>query len=235
MPCYNIAGLTVSYDAAYPTLKHNSEKYICAPDPEAVPISVSPQEIAALREDSPLLTDDLREYMLMGAKYYEYLISRSGMMLHASAVVVDGEAYLFSAPSGTGKSTHTQLWLKRFPDAYILNDDKPALFLSDSRVYAAGTPFSGKYDISVNESVPLCAIAFLARSTDNRIERIPSNRALFELLNQTMRPASVELYETLLGNIASILEKTPIYRLHCNMDVQAADVAFAAMRKGEKS
>ena len=235
MPCYNIAGLPVCYDAAYPTLQKHSEKYVCAPTPDAVPFSVSPDEIAALRPTTPLLTDDLREYMLMGKAFYEYLISRGGMMLHASAVVADGEAYLFSAPSGTGKSTHTELWLQRYPQSYILNDDKPALYLLDDRVYAAGTPFSGKYDISVNQSVPLRAIAFLARSDENRIEPIPDRRALYELLNQTTRPEDVSLFGKLLQNIEAILNRTPIYKLFCNMDVEAADVAYETMRKGEKS
>ena len=235
MPCYSIAGMTVCYDAAYPTLQKHSERYLCDPVQDAVPFSVSDAEIAALRPQTPLLTDDLREYMLMGKAFYEYLISRGGMMLHASAVVVDGEAYLFSAPSGTGKSTHTALWLRRFPGAYILNDDKPALYFSEGRVYAAGTPFSGKYDISVNHSVPLRAIAFIARSADNRIEQIPDRRALYELLNQTSRPEDVGLYAKLLQNAGKILEQTPIYKLHCNMNLEAAEVAYEEMRKGEKS
>lgn len=235
MPCYNIAGLTVRYDATYPTLQKHSEQYRCDPTPDAVSFHVPFEEIVALREHTPLLTDDLREYMLMGKAFYEYLITRGGMMLHASAVVVDGEAYLFSAPSGTGKSTHTGLWLRRFPGAYILNDDKPALYLSDGCVYAAGTPFSGKFDISVNHAVPLRAIAFLARSDDNRIETIPDKRALYELLNQTSRPADVGLYAKLLQNVAAILERTPICKLYCNMDLQAAEVAYEGMRKGEKA
>lgn len=233
MSFYNIAGFPVCYDAQFPTLRKHSEKYLCDPTPDAVSFSVSPDEIAAIRESTPLLDDDLREYMLMGKAFYDHLISRGGMMLHASAVVAQGEAYLFSAPSGTGKSTHTALWLRRFPGSFILNDDKPALFLSDGRIYAAGTPFSGKFDISVNRSVPLRAIAFLARSETNHIERISERQALFEMLNQTIRPSDLELYQKLLQNTAQILSGVPIYKLYCNMEEEAADIAFAAMRKGE--
>ncbi len=233
MAFYNIAGFSVAYDAAFPTLKKHSEQYLCAPTDDAVAFSVSDDDIAAIRDGTPLLTDDLREYMIMGRLFYEYLISRGGMMLHASAVVVDGEAFLFSAPSGTGKSTHTSLWLRRFPGAYILNDDKPALLCDDSRVYAAGTPFSGKFDVSVNRVVPLRAIAFIERSETNRIERISEKRALYELLNQTVRPDDVGLFTQLLHNTAAILHMTPIYKLYCNMADEAADVAYQTMRKGD--
>lgn len=233
MDYYNIAGIPVCFHAQYPTLQRHSEQYRCAPTDDAVPFSVLPEEIAAIRERTALLTDDLREYMIMGERFYSFLISRGGMMLHASAVVKDGEAFLFSAPSGTGKSTHTSLWLQHFPGAYILNDDKPAILLSDGKVYAAGTPFSGKFNISVNRTVPLRAIAFLRRSETNRIERLSGRQALFEILNQTVRPSDVERYSMLLQNTSQILSKTPIYQLYCNMDVQAAEVAYAGMRKGE--
>lgn len=234
MAFYSIAGIPVCYDAMYPTLQRNSEKYRCDAVSNAVRLSVSASEIESWRDSTPLLTDDLREYMLMGKAFYDHLITRGGMMLHASAVVVDNAAYLFSAPSGTGKSTHTSLWLRRFPDAFILNDDKPALFFMGERVYAAGTPFSGKYDISANRIVPLQAIAFIERSDTNRIESIGDKRALFELLNQTARPDSVELYSRLVQNTAAVIAKTPIYKLFCNMEEDAVSVSYEAMRKGEK-
>lgn len=234
MAFYRIADIPVCYDAAYPTLQKHSERYRCEPTTDAVSMRVLPEQIASIRDTTPLLTDDLREYMLMGKEFYEYLISQGGLMLHASAVVYEDAAYLFSAPSGTGKSTHTALWLRRFPGAYILNDDKPALYFSEGRAYAAGTPFSGKFDISVNRSVPLRAIAFIERSENNRIEPIDGQRALYEILNQTARPESLGLYTQLLQNTAAVLKTTPIYKLYCNMDEQAAVVAYEAMRKGER-
>lgn len=234
MASYSIAGLPVCYDAAYPMLQNRSEKYRCAASQDAFQLCVAQKEMEDLRALTPLLTDEQREYLLMGAAFYDYLITRGGMMLHASAVVVDHRAFLFSAPSGTGKSTHTSIWLRRFKDAYILNDDKPALYAQGDVVYAAGTPFSGKDDLSVNRSVPVAAIAFIERSETNRIEPITKKRALYELLNQTGRPESVALYQKLLQNVGAILARIPIYKLYCNMEDAAADVSYAAMRKGEK-
>ena len=82
--------------------------------------------------------------MWVGEAFYARLLQYDGMLLHASCVEKDGKAYLFSAKSGTGKSTHTHLWLRAFPDSRIINDDKPAVRRMDGTFYACGTPFSGK-------------------------------------------------------------------------------------------
>lgn len=233
MDFYRIADLPVCYHAFYPMLRTRSQKYVTAPSDDAVLLSVTPAQIESIRDRTPLLDDDMREYMLMGKYYYEMLITHDGMMLHASAVVVDNRAFLFSAPSGTGKSTHTSLWLKLFGErAYILNDDKPAIRIMDGCAYAYGTPFSGKYDISENRRVPIAGVAFIERSETNSIERMPSARAVFSLLNQTARPESPDLYARLLRNLDAVLQCVPVYTLHCNMDIEAAAVSYDAMLKG---
>ena len=233
MQHYTIADLSVCYDAAYPTLQTRSVKYASPPEKIVSPLSATAAEIEKMRDDTPLLDDDLREYMIMGRKFYELLIEHDGMMLHASAVVVDDRAYLFSAPSGTGKSTHTALWLKQFgARAYILNDDKPAIRVTDGTAYAFGTPFSGKYDLSENRRVPIAGIAFIERSETNTIDVMPQKRAIFELLNQTVRPRSTDLYARLLHNLDAILRCTPVYTLRCNMQDEAALVSYETMRKG---
>ena len=91
---------------------------------------------------------DSSEYTWFGYRFYCELIHHSGFFLHASAVSLDNRAYLFSADSGTGKSTHTGLWLEYFGKgrAFLINDDKPALRKGDSGYLACGTPFSGKHD-----------------------------------------------------------------------------------------
>ena len=90
----------------------------------------------------------------------------NGCVLHSSSVVIDNEAYLFSAPSGTGKSTHASLWVKYLTEKepYILNDDNPAIRIINGNIYAYGTPFSGKHDISVNQKAKLQGICFLKQS-----------------------------------------------------------------------
>ena len=165
--------------------------------------------------------------------FYSGLLKYQGLMMHSSAVVVDGKAYLFSAVSGTGKSTHTRLWLTQFGEgAYILNDDKPALRLIDGVWYACGTPWSGKHDLSRPECVPLQGIAMLSRSQTNHIEPYSGAAAVFALLEQTLRldQKRAELLELL----DKLVIQVPIWKLHCNMDPEAAVVAFNAMSGAEK-
>ena len=234
MPTYQIADVRVRYSPQYDMSRLRSEKYRCDDDGQAPRLNAHVENARLLREECPHLTPEECEYMEIGREFYCLLLLREGMMLHASAVVVDGFAYLFSAPSGTGKSTHTSLWLRQFGErAYLLNDDKPALRALPDGVFAYGTPFSGKHDLSVNARVPVRGIAFLERSEDNRIERIRGRDALFALLNQTVRPHDVSLYTRLLQVIQSVTQTVPIYRLYCNMDPQAAELSYEAMKRGE--
>lgn len=230
---YEIAGLPVCFDAKYPTLLRNSAKYKKDMVIDPVAIYISPEEMNALEADSPHLSADQREYMLFGKSFYHYLITQNGLMLHASAVVVDNEAYLFSAPSGTGKSTHTSLWLEYFGSrSYILNDDKPAIRIFPDGIYAYGTPFSGKYDISVNQKVPLKGIAFVERSASNSIVRQTPQQALYSILNQTTRPANIPLYTKLLSSVGELIARIPVYTLQCNISREAVLVSYEEMRKG---
>ena len=233
MPTYRIADLLVRYEPEYPMLRARSEKYRAPQDPSAKEIGKDKEAITVLHQNYPTLTLEECEYMQLGKEFFYLLLLHGGMMLHASAVVVDGAAYLFSAPSGTGKSTHTALWLKKFgEDAYLLNDDKPALRVFEDGIYAYGAPFSGKYDLSVNERVPVRGIAFIERSETNRIERKDSKEALYALLNQTVRPRELPLYTRLLQTVQKVTQEVPIYTLYCNMAPQAADLSYETMRKG---
>ena len=167
--------------------------------------------------------------MLSSLKFSVELIKRSGLVLHASAVVKDGMAYLFSAPSGTGKSTHAGLWLKLFDDARILNDDKPAIRLLEDGIFAYGTPWSGKHDLSLNERARLGGIAFLERAKEDSIERVAPAEAAKLILGATVRRLSRERMDELLDSVQRLACETPIYRLKCTADPNAARIASAAM------
>jgi len=232
MNLYSIADIIVGYDSKYNMLKKRSEPYRCdtVQCPELI-ISLDYNELEKSLPQYPLLDIESLEYMRVGAQFYTALIDNGGFLLHASAVVVDGVAYCFSAPSGTGKSTHTSLWLKEFADkgAFIINDDKPAIKLVDGVPMVYGTPFSGKYDISVNTSVPLKALCFIERSETNSIRRISPLNAVSLVLDQTLRPTEEKLMDKLLDNLETVVTKVPAYVLHCNISPEAAITAYREM------
>ena len=180
----------------------------------------------------PHLSMEDCEYLGTGFNFYYKLLEYEGMMIHASAVMMDGYAYLFAANPGTGKSTHTGLWQKVFGKdrAKILNDDKPAVRLIHDKVYAYGTPWSGKTDLNINTSVPLAGICILERGEQNQIERFAGANAIFELFKQTARPKDPKLAQLVLENLDKIMRRVPIWKLKCNMDPEAAMVSYEAMR-----
>ena len=223
-----VAGLTVSMDS-YGRIMEQAKPYQI--DTVENPDVIIHSEWEALKSKYPMLSDDDGEYLATGKSFYQQLLQFDGFMLHSSAVVVDGKAYLFTANSGTGKSTHTGLWLKQFGhQAYILNDDKPALRLIDGVWYAFGTPWSGKNDISVNTGVPVAGIAVVTRSENNEIEPFSGREAIFAIFNQTNRKTNTVAHRAkLLELMDQLLRAVPVWKLKCNMEPEAAIVAYEAM------
>ncbi len=230
--CYRIAGLRVQMDT-FGRTENQAVPYLSTPFEECdIEIRSNP---AAMRTWAPNLSEDDLEYMGTGSSFYRQLLDFDGMLLHSSAVMVDGKAYLFSAPSGTGKSTHTQLWLRAFGDrAKILNDDKPALRLEEGVWYAYGTPWSGKYDYSVNTKVPLAGICMLERGDGNKIAPYGGAKAVHDILAQTVRSADPAAMTKLLELLDKLVTTVPVWKLECNMDPEAAWVSYRAMSGKEE-
>lgn len=236
MPFYDIAQLRVEIiepkgrteKQAVPYLSKNQDESVKAD----IVINVDDSRVEAAIKEHPELNQGDWEYMLTGSDFYTDLIKFNGILLHSSCVVVDGVAYAFSADSGTGKSTHTQLWLKHFGDrAYILNDDKPAIRIIDGKPYACGTPWSGKYDYSTPAVVPLAGICFLSRSETNQIKKADTGKAIYNIFSQTVRRLGEARMNMLMDNLNEIFKLVPIYDLGCNMSDDAVLCSYNAMKK----
>lgn len=236
MSIYSIAGLTVNMKKPKGRTKKQAIPYLAENQSENqkidINIEVTEKRINDYVNAHPELDAGDWEYMLSGIDFYRNLIDYSGILLHSSCVVVDGYAYAFSADPGTGKSTHTDLWLKHFGErAYILNDDKPALRIIDGTVYACGTPWSGKYDYSVPKLVPLAGICFLQRSETNWIKKAETTKAVYNIFSQTSRKLSSEKMEKLFDVLEEIFSKVPIYDFGCNISDEAVSVSYNAMKQ----
>lgn len=173
------------------------------------------------------------EHMLLSKLFYEWLLTKGGMFLHSSALALDGEAYMFSADPGTGKSTHLKLWQQHFgfDKITVINDDKPFVLLKDGRFYACGSPWCGKELTQTNIQIPLKAVCFLEQSKQNEIERLRPKDAVMPLLAQTYLPADEKKQELAIGLADKLLNAVPFFRLRCNISDEAVRVAYQAMRQ----
>lgn len=187
-----------------------------------------------IKEGIPIrqFSDVYLETLAVYRKIADILLSCDTLLFHGSVVAVDREGYLFTAKSGTGKSTHTRLWREYFGErAIMVNDDKPLLHITDSGVTAYGTPWDGKHRLSKNIEVPLKGICILTRDTINHIEPVEPHSAYPLIVQQTNRSLTIEGMKKTLTLIDRMLTALPIYRLGCNMDIEAAKVAYEGMNR----
>ncbi len=184
----------------------------------------------------PLKTSDQYvETLALYRKLAERMIEWDVLLFHGSVIAVDGEAYLFTARSGTGKSTHTRLWREAFGErAVMINDDKPLLRVTEAGVTAFGTPWNGKHHLGGNLSAPLKALCVLTRDETNHIEAISAGDAFPVLFQQCYHPQALERMPRVLELLERLSRKVRLYRLGCNMDPEAATVSYQGMQEEER-
>ncbi len=168
------------------------------------------------------------EYMYTGASFHNRLATLGGGVLHSSSIAYNGQGIAFSAPSGTGKSTHTGLWKEVFGDAVeIINDDKPAIWFDGDQAMLCGTPWSGKTALNRNRTVPLRAIVFIERAEENAIRRLDTVDSMFHLTSQICRPYYDEaLGIQMLDFTERVQANVPVYCLTCNISHEAVMTVF---------
>ena len=164
-------------------------------------------------------------------KIAEIMPKYDTFMLHGSAIAVDGEGYLFTAKSGTGKSMHTKLWRELLGDrAVMVNDDKPFIRVSDNEARIYGTPYSGKEGLNTNISVPLKAVCVLERSKENRIRQVDLSDVYPVLIQQTYHPYDRAMFNRTLELLDRLSQFVRFYRLTCNKERESAEISYTAMK-----
>jgi hypothetical protein len=233
MNTYRIAELKLNMKVKGKILKGQSTRYLSDKSAIAdITIDIGDDYLEVKQKENSHLSIDECEYIWTGSEFYHKLLDFNGFMLHASAVAINNKAYLFSAKSGTGKSTHTELWQKHFGEdrAIIVNDDKPAIRFIDNQFYVYGTPWSGKSDKNHNIKVPLKAIVFIERSETNWINRIDSKQALKLIFDQTLRPKQLTKVDKLFTLVDELLKTIPIYKMGCNISEDAVRLAYETIK-----
>ena len=196
------------------------------------PISVSEEEVQREQPEDGSFPAEYLESLALYRKICGLLLPLDVVLFHCSALEMDGAAYLFTAPSGTGKSTHAALWRRTFGGRVkMINDDKPLLRReADGSWRVFGTPYGGKDNLQNNISQTVRDIVLLEQGREDRITPMAARDAYPRLLAQTYHDVqdSQALLRTmdLVGELAQL----PVFRLECTISEQAVQVAYDALR-----
>lgn len=224
----------------YDGIRVYCKEYIVSDGNADLTVQTTPEDIAYERQCSDkevglvgaAYTDAYLETLAIYRKIAEWMPMQDTLLLHGSVIAVDGKAYLFTASSGTGKSTHTRLWREFFGDrAVMVNDDKPLLRITKDSVIAYGTPWDGKHRLSTNTHAPVVSICILRRGRENEIREITAREAYPMLLQQCYRPMDKQAMIRTMQVLDRIKERVSFYELYCNISQEAVEVAYNRMKK----
>ena len=191
----------------------------------------SEKEDIAEGHEIRIFSDEYLETLAVYRKIAEKMPEYDTILFHGSVIAVDGTGYMFAASSGTGKSTHARLWREYFGErAVMVNDDKPLIKVTQDGVTAFGTPWNGKHRLSTDIAVPLKAICILERGIENHISKVEYKEILPMLLQQTYRPSNTEAMHKTIQLVEKLGKNVNLYRLNCNIDPEAAQIAYEMMK-----
>lgn len=219
-----------SYCQAYRTEGEPDFSLEICPEDIAYERAKTLREAAAEGRSCPEYRDSYLETLAVYRKIAERMPAYDTVLFHGSCVAVDGRGYLFTAPSGTGKSTHTRLWCELLGErAVMVNDDKPLLRIGNDEVSVCGTPWNGKHRLGCRMEAPLQGLCILTRADVNHMERITAQEARILLLQQIYRPADSDAMKQTMLLLERLLTSVPLYRLGCRPDLDAAKLAYETM------
>lgn len=223
-----IAGIAVEIEHRYPLISWECGGYETDAPPQ-ITVSASDKEIAEeYARTGGMFGMGESESNILYRKAALAMLDYDGFLLHSAAVAVDGMGYVFTAPGGTGKSTHINYWREVY-GAEVINGDKPIIRKIGGKFHVCGTPWHGKERMGVAQNVPLKAVCLLERGSENAIERMDADAGADKLFRQLLPIEEPEYIIKQLDLLNELLSEVPIYRLKCTMSPEAARVAFEGM------
>ncbi len=228
-----MAEKNIQVNNKYDYIKDYCKNYIVnnvAPD---FIVEVSDDEILAEKSEEYSSTMGYLETLAVYRKICERLVDDNIILVHSSVLMVDGQAVMFLAPSGTGKSTHSRLWCQVYGERVtMINDDKPLVSVrtdnNGTHLTVYGTPWCGKHGIETNTSAPVKAIFILKRSETNYTKKLSPKEAFPYIYRQIYHPNNEMLMKKILPLMLTFAQNVDIYELGCNMEEEAAKVAYRA-------
>lgn len=230
-----IAGLICEINCLYPSTYNYCEGFVSQGIPN-IKIYISEEDIAseierekdnffvcrefAGEEIKRIITKEINknclENVIVYRKIVEATLAFDTFFMHGAVIAINDKAFMFTAPSGTGKTTHIMQWIKNLKEAFVVNGDKPLIKISDKKVIACGTPWCGKENMSSNTMVPLNAIVLMERSDINQMEKISFAEAYPFLLQQTYLPDDAEKAKKTLNLLIQLYGKVQFYKFRFN-------------------
>lgn len=238
---YKFSGIPVQIDSVYRRVHLMSSDYLCRGEQPVLSIATTIEDIEFERQkdakenpDSEGL-DSSNGYLETLAVYRKLAIALADydtLLMHGSSIAVDGQGVLFTALSGTGKSTHTRMWHDMLGERFMyINDDKPLIKVleGDDAPLVYGTPWDGKHHLSNNVACPLRAIVKLMRGDNNEIREIKPSLMFPTLIQQTFTSSDPAVASKVLSLLSRLAEKVRFYELYCNMNPEAAEVSYSGI------
>ena len=176
-------------------------------------------------------SDEYLESLAVCRQIAVQMLDYSTFLMHGAVIALDDQtSFMFTAKSGTGKTTHIRKWLENAPGAFVVNGDKPLIKIAGEEAIAYGTPWCGKEHLNTNIGVPLRAIVLMERSEDNEIEEISFSQAFPTLLQQTYRPSDADKMRKTLSLLSALNGKMKFYRFRFNnLKPDAFRVSYEAL------
>lgn len=231
---YKIADTNIKINSFYESTKQRLNPYFTNDKHFDFEVAFSQEEIIERSKSpqNPCPVEEAESVLILNDVLKKMLTDFNGFFFHSSCLMLDGYAYVFTAPSGTGKSTHTALWRKHFKNKVtMINDDKPIIRKQNGIFYAYGTPWMGKSEIGSNIKAPVKAVFILKRGNENSCKRVKTSEVFKEILEATIVPNEKENMSKLLGLLDEFFSSVKLFRLICNTDEQACITAYNESQK----
>ena len=225
---YELAGLRVLIKNKCEYTTRFCKDYLSEDQDSPVDITalVTKEEFEEEKAQSPNFSDGYIENICLYRSICLQMPTFGRILMHSSILEYDGKAYAFLGRSGTGKSTHSKLWLKHIPNVKVVNGDKPILAIAEDKFIAYGTPWQGKENWGYKGKAELCGLCFLEQAKENSISKMSVSETSSRVFQQVLLPQDEENVVATLDLIDKLVEIVPSYLLKCDISEEAVRHSF---------
>ncbi len=229
---YSIAGVNFKINLEYNNALPYLAPYLVEGEPE-FEISAPKEEIESILDRFGNGSRSYAEFLVIASQISKtLLLKKNGLLFHSSAIAYKDSAILFSAPSGTGKSTHAKYWKETFDkDVAYINDDKPFIRLENGEFYVYGSPWSGKHGLANNVKVKLKVLCFIERGKETSVEEVDQSQIVPLFMEQVLRFNDEILIDNLFALLNEFFEKVKIVKIKCANDKSSAKIVFDEIKE----